>query len=45
MGRVIALATKDLRLLFRDKAGFFFTALGGLLAIAAGKPDEPKSHF
>ncbi|WP_397543691.1 hypothetical protein [Roseovarius salis] len=21
------------------------TALGGLLAIAAGKPDEPKSHF
>ncbi len=22
-----------------------FTALGGLLAIAAGKPDEPKSHF
>lgn len=22
-----------------------FTALGGLLAIAAGKPDEPKAHF
>lgn len=22
-----------------------FAALGGLLAIAAGKPDEPKSHF
>lgn len=22
-----------------------FTALGGILAIAAGKPDEPKSHF
>ncbi|MEQ9259309.1 MAG: hypothetical protein RIG84_09425 [Roseovarius sp.] len=21
------------------------TALGGLLALAAGKPDEPKSHF
>lgn len=21
------------------------TALGGLLAVAAGKPDEPKSHF
>ena len=21
------------------------TALGGLLAIAAGKPDEPKAHF
>ncbi|SLN48130.1 hypothetical protein [Roseisalinus antarcticus] len=22
-----------------------FAALGGLLAIAAGKPDEPKAHF
>ncbi|WP_339106686.1 hypothetical protein [Roseovarius rhodophyticola] len=22
-----------------------FTALGGLLAVAAGKPDEPKAHF
>jgi hypothetical protein len=22
-----------------------FTALGGLLALAAGKPDEPKAHF
>ena len=22
-----------------------FTVLGGLLAIAAGKPDEPKAHF
>lgn len=22
-----------------------FCALGGLLAIAAGKPDEPKAHF
>ncbi|WP_299354510.1 hypothetical protein [uncultured Shimia sp.] len=22
-----------------------FAALGGILAIAAGKPDEPKSHF
>ncbi|MEM9845392.1 MAG: hypothetical protein AAF965_11375 [Pseudomonadota bacterium] len=22
-----------------------FTALGGILAIAAGKPDEPKAHF
>ena len=22
-----------------------FTALGGLLAVAAGKPDEEKSHF
>lgn len=22
-----------------------FTALGGVLAIAAGKPDEPKAHF
>ena len=22
-----------------------FTVLGGLLAVAAGKPDEPKSHF
>ena len=22
-----------------------FVALGGLLAIAAGKPDEPKAHF
>ncbi|RBI73097.1 hypothetical protein DQW77_09605 [Roseovarius sp. TE539] len=22
-----------------------FTALGGVLAVAAGKPDEPKSHF
>jgi len=22
-----------------------FAGLGGLLAIAAGKPDEPKSHF
>ena len=22
-----------------------FTALGGVLAIAAGKPDEPKPHF
>ncbi len=22
-----------------------FTLLGGLLAIAAGKPDEPKAHF
>ncbi|MEM6480285.1 MAG: hypothetical protein AAF922_05505 [Pseudomonadota bacterium] len=22
-----------------------FTALGGFLAIAAGKPDEPKAHF
>ena len=22
-----------------------FTALGGVLALAAGKPDEPKSHF
>ncbi|MEM6374663.1 MAG: hypothetical protein AAF686_00395 [Pseudomonadota bacterium] len=22
-----------------------FTALGGLLAILAGKPDEPKAHF
>ncbi len=22
-----------------------FTVLGGVLAIAAGKPDEPKSHF
>lgn len=22
-----------------------FAALGGVLAIAAGKPDEPKSHF
>lgn len=22
-----------------------FAALGGLLAISAGKPDEPKSHF
>lgn len=22
-----------------------FTALGGLLAMAAGKPDEPKPHF
>ena len=22
-----------------------FTVLGGLLAVAAGKPDEPKAHF
>lgn len=22
-----------------------FTALGGLLALAAGKPDEPQAHF
>lgn len=22
-----------------------FTVLGGILAIAAGKPDEPKAHF
>lgn len=22
-----------------------FAALGGLLAVAAGKPDEPKAHF
>jgi len=22
-----------------------FTSLGGILAVAAGKPDEPKSHF
>ncbi|MFD1160111.1 hypothetical protein [Roseovarius aestuarii] len=22
-----------------------FTLLGGLLAVAAGKPDEPKAHF
>jgi len=22
-----------------------FTGLGGLLALAAGKPDEPKAHF
>ena len=22
-----------------------FAALGGILAIAAGKPDEPKAHF
>jgi len=22
-----------------------FAALGGLLGIAAGKPDEPKAHF
>ncbi|MGR3637007.1 MAG: hypothetical protein ACU0BK_13935 [Shimia sp.] len=22
-----------------------FAALGGILALAAGKPDEPKSHF
>ncbi|MEM7074789.1 MAG: hypothetical protein AAGA28_16000 [Pseudomonadota bacterium] len=22
-----------------------FTALGGVLALAAGKPDEPKAHF
>ena len=22
-----------------------FTALGGLLGVAAGKPDEPKAHF
>ena len=22
-----------------------FTGLGGVLALAAGKPDEPKAHF
>jgi hypothetical protein len=22
-----------------------FAALGGILALAAGKPDEPKAHF